>query len=143
VEIRPAGDGDVDALVPLYEQWSHPLPAAAIGEVLTAWSQHARAEILVAEIGGELAGLAAVSAQPHLAHPGNSARLVGLVVAESHRRRGVATVLLDAAEQQARTWGCDRMELTSSLTRDAAHRFYPARGYQETSGHHARYVKEL
>jgi len=143
VKIRPAERHDADALVPLYEQWNHPQPAQVIADVLAAWAVHDRAEMLVAESDDGLAGLAAVSAAPHLAHPGSSARLVGLVVAEEFRRRGVATELLDAAERLAREWGCDRMELTSSRARDAAHLFYPARGYEETSSHHARYVKAL
>jgi len=143
VKIRPAERLDAAALVPLYEQWSHPQPAGVIADVLDVWAGADRAEILVAAFDGELAGMAAVSAGPHLAHPGSSARLVGLVVDDRFRRRGVATALLDAAERLAREWGCDRMELTSSRARDAAHLFYPARGYEETSGHHARYVKAL
>lgn len=143
VSIRAARGSDAPALVPLYADWDHPADAAVVEAVLAAWSGHEDRVILVAEVGGELAGMAAVTAVPHLSNPGRGARLVGLVVGRAHRRRGVASALLRAAEQQARWWGCDQVELTSNRSRTDAHHFYPACGYAETSGHHARYVKEL
>jgi hypothetical protein len=35
--------------------------------------------------------------------------------------------------EQARNWGCDRIELTSRLERAAAHSFYEAVGFEHTS----------
>jgi len=97
----------------------------------------------VADTGDTVAGRAAVFAAPALARPARLARLVGLVVAETHRRRGIASPLLEAVEQQAKEWECDRMEMTSSRIRTAAHDFYAARGYEEQSSHHARYLRQL
>jgi GNAT superfamily N-acetyltransferase len=141
--IRGARRSDAPALVPLYADWDHPAPAVVIEAVLDPWARHDDRVILVAEDGDGLVGMAAVAAVPHLSRPGCGARLVGLVVGRTHRRRGVASALLRAAEQHARSWGCDQLELTSSRVRVAAHRFYPAHGYEETSGHHARYLKTL
>ena len=143
VVIRGARRADAPALVPLYTDWDHPATTLVIEAVLDAWAGPDDRVILVADTGDALAGMAAVSAVPHLSRPGCGARLVGLVVARTHRRAGVASALLAAAEQLAREWGCDQLELTSGRFREAAHLFYPARGYQETSGHHARYVKQL
>lgn len=146
IVIREARRTDAPALVPLYADWDHPATTVVIETVLDAWSRRDDRVILVADAGDAadgLAGMAAVAAVPHLSRAGGSARLVGLVVGRAHRRRGVASALLDAAEQRAREWGCDQLELTSGRVRDAAHVFYPARGYAETSGHHARYLKRL
>ena len=138
MEIRAARRSDAPALVPLFADWDHPQPADVIEAVLTEWTRHDDRVILVAVVDDGLAGLAAVSTGPHLSRPGRYARLVGLVVGADYRRRGIASALLDEAERRARAWACDQLELTSGRFREEAHQFYPARGYEETSGHHAR-----
>ena len=60
-----------------------------------------------------------------------------------HRRRGVATALMRAAEDLARGWGCDRLELTSTRSRAEAPAFYAALGYEDRSARQARYVRLL
>lgn len=141
--IRAALATDARDLVGLFADWDHPQPEPVIETILAEWARRDDRLILVAVDGEDLAGLAAVASLPHLSRPGSSARLVGLVVDAAHRRRGVARRLLGAAEDLARGWGCDQMELTSARIRPEAHAFYPALGYEETSGHHARYVKKL
>ena len=114
-----------------------------ISERLAPWSATPRAQVLVAELDGAVARMAAVCPSPHLARPGRFARLVGLVVAEQCRRRGVATALLRAAEALGSEWQCDRLELTSARSRAEAPAFYGALGYRDQSEHQARYAREL
>ncbi len=143
VEIRAAGVADAPGLVPLFEAWDHPQPAAVIERIVAQWAAQDRAVILVAEQAGRLIGMAAVVARPGLSSEEPVARLAGLVVDPAARRTGIGARLLDAAESRALTWGCRRMDLSSSLARDAAHRFYPAHGYQDSTVHHAYYQKVL
>jgi GNAT superfamily N-acetyltransferase len=133
VTIRPARAQDAAALVPLFEDWSHPLPAAAIEERIATWEATPRAALLVAELDGDVAGVVAVNATPHLARRDSFARLVGLVVSSAHRRRGIGEALVRAAEARARGWGCHRLELTSTRTRSEAPAFYTALGYVDLS----------
>jgi GNAT superfamily N-acetyltransferase len=63
-----------------------------------------------------------------------------LVVDEGARGAGVGAALLKRAEQMARAAGCAQLELSSSLKREAAHRFYLAQAYQERP---KRFVKLL
>ncbi|HWK24958.1 MAG TPA: GNAT family N-acetyltransferase [Solirubrobacter sp.] len=141
--IRGVRADDVEALAGLFADWGHPQPAEMIAAQLELWSATPCSAVLVEEVDGVVAGLVAVSATPHLARPGRYARIVGLVVGDAFRRRGVGRALVAAAEERAREWGCDRLELTSSRGRVEAHAFYPALGYEEQSRSHARYRREL
>jgi N-acetylglutamate synthase-like GNAT family acetyltransferase len=143
VLIRPARAGDVPALVGLYADWGHPQPAEVIADRISEWAETPRAEVLVAELEGVVVGVAGVSAGPHLARSGRFARLTGLAVAATARRRGVATALVRAAEALAREWECDRVEVTSSRWRTEAPGFYAALGYADHSEHQARYIRPL
>jgi GNAT superfamily N-acetyltransferase len=141
--IRAAQPEDVPGLVPLFSDWAHAQPAEVVAERLAEWSATPRAEVLVAEIEGAAAGVAAVAATPHFARPRRFARLIGLAVATGFRRRGVGAALVRAAEELAREWDCDRLELTSSRRRDEAHGFYLALGYADQSERQARYSRPL
>jgi GNAT superfamily N-acetyltransferase len=143
MRIRSAQPADAPALVGLYAAWDHPLDADAIRERIEVWSAAPFAAFLVAELDGAPAGLAGVSASPHLARPGRFARLAGLSVDPAVRRRGVGRALVRAAEELARGWGCDRMEITSSRWRHEAPAFYPALGYEDASGRQARFIRAL
>lgn len=143
MEIRPARVADADGLALVFADWDHPLEADAIAARLREWEGTPLARVLVAEIGGQAVGVAAVAASPHLARPGRFARLIGLAVRATHRRRGVAAALLRAVEEEARAWGCHRVELTSSRWRAEAPAFYEAMGYADRSPEQARYVREL
>jgi GNAT superfamily N-acetyltransferase len=86
--------------------------------------------LFVAELDGELAGIAVVHVYPLPIHDAPICRLVVLVVAEWARRRGVGRTLIRAVEAEARSAGCDRIVLESGLRRDEAHEFYRALGYE-------------
>jgi ribosomal protein S18 acetylase RimI-like enzyme len=143
MEIRAAQPHDAPDLVALFADWDHPQPEDVISERLAEWAGTPRAEVLVAELDGGVAGLAAVHATPHLARPGRFARLIGLAVAREFRRRGVAAALVRAAEELARNWGCDRLEATSSRWREEAPALYAALGYEDQSERQARFMRPL
>jgi len=143
MEIRPARAADAEAMALVFADWDHPLEPEAIVARLREWEGTPLARVLVAEIGGQAVGVAAVAASPQLARPGRFARLIGLAVRATHRRQGVAAALLRAVEDQARAWGCNRVELTSSRWRAEAPAFYEAMGYADRSPEQARYVREL
>jgi len=141
--IRSAVSGDVPALVELFEQWGHAQDAADIEAQLALWSRTETADILVAEIAGTAAAAIAVVALPHLGRPGRLGRVMGLVVGNNCRRQGVGGALLAAAEERARGWDCDALELTSSRYRREAPAFYTALGFEDQSSRQARYVRRI
>jgi GNAT superfamily N-acetyltransferase len=57
------------------------------------------------------------------------AQVMGLVVDDSVRSRGIGRELLRSAEVWAAARGCRRMLVGTRVTRERAHRFYEREGY--------------
>jgi N-acetylglutamate synthase-like GNAT family acetyltransferase len=143
VRIREATAGDAPAVAALLVQLGYPQDADALPARLAAWERDPASRALVADVGGAVAGVVAVHACPYLHRDGRWARIAALVVADDQRRGGVGRALLDAAHAAARELGCGDAEVTSSRSRDAAHAFYAAAGYEEVSDRSARYRRVL
>lgn len=130
--IRPARALDADALV-LLER-------AAFGS--DAWSPvQVEAElagtsrrVVVAEEDGQVIGYGAVAVA------GDVADLTRIVVAEAHRRSGVASTVLAALHEAARQAGVARVLLEVAASNTGALAFYRAHGYVEISRRRAYYA---
>ena len=96
--------------------------------------------VLAAELDGAVAGLATVHITPVLHRPAPVGRLTSLVVASRFRGQGVGRLLVEAAEQLARSAGCGLVEVTSNRRLTPAHAFYEHLGYAPTS---LRFAKPL
>jgi GNAT superfamily N-acetyltransferase len=59
----------------------------------------------------------------------NCAGISGLIVDQQVRGRRIGKMLLDAAEEWARSQGCDAISVHSNVMRERAHRFYTNNGY--------------
>ena len=127
--IRLAERGDGALLSALFAQLSYPTPGEEVDERL-AEPDPAR-EVLVAERHGDMVGvLIWHRLQPvHLAPAWGL--ISALVIDEGARGGGMGARLLAAAEARALASGCSQLELSSSLKREGAHRFYLAQGYGE------------
>ena len=120
IRIRTAEPGDAAALVELAreiggepEGWlladSNWRSVGDERRFVRALRRHPNGALLVAEVDGEIAGRLSLARDPHpsSAHVAD----LGLMVAASHRRRGVGTALLGAAEAWARAAGVSKLEL--------------------------------
>jgi GNAT superfamily N-acetyltransferase len=58
------------------------------------------------------------------------AGISGLIVDQEVRSREIGKVLLGAAEEWARSQGCDAISVHTNVTRERAHRFYARNGYE-------------
>ena len=89
--------------------------------------------ILLAEVDGEVAGLATLYVTfPSVRH-GLRCWLQGLVTTSSKRSQGAGKALLDAASDWARQRGCSHIMLDSGNARLDAHRFYRREGMDQHS----------
>jgi GNAT superfamily N-acetyltransferase len=96
--------------------------------------------LVVAELGGEVAGLAALHVQNLVERDDLGCEVAALVVGRRFRRRGVGALLTAAIEAEARARGCASIMLSTAHRRADAHAFYEALGYEHTG---RRYAKDL
>ena len=101
-------------------------------------ARRAKGGLVVAER-GMLVGCCAWAIFPTIQH-GLLGRLTLLLVHEKHRRRGIATAMLDAAVSALRKAGCSRLEAMSDIDIANAHGFFRTRGFEQTSYRFARSI---
>ena len=139
VRIRAAEPGDASELVALASAvgaepggWlladSRWRSVAAERRYVRALRRHPDGALIVAEVDGVIAGRLSLSRDPHpsSAHVAD----LGLMVAAAHRRRGIGTALLAAAEQWARARGVSKLELHVFPHNEAAIALYESCGYE-------------
>jgi GNAT superfamily N-acetyltransferase len=134
--VRPANDDDAGSVVALLlggsraPQFETPEDPDRYVRAM-ARIRDGGGEVLVAELDGVVVGVLQLSLLVHLQHAGGTvAEIESVHVAAARRRSGVGRALLGAAVEWARVRGCYRVQLTSHTTRDGAHRFYEAIGFE-------------
>ncbi|KTA85948.1 GNAT family N-acetyltransferase [Aeromonas salmonicida] len=127
--IRLAGQGDAVAMAHLFRQLGYP---ASPVEVAERWLQPAPdREVLLACHEVEVVGVLVWHRLRPLHVAPDWGLISALVVDEGARGAGVGAALLATAEARALAQGCSQLELSSSLKRQDAHRFYLSQGYLE------------
>jgi GNAT superfamily N-acetyltransferase len=138
--IREAQLDDARAVAVLLGELGYPNSAGFVAEKLRELLASRDDKLLVAVTDGAAVAVGHVHAAAMLHAPGKVGRVMALVVAEEHRRRGEASALMTALEEWARAAGCTKMETTSGVHRDGAHEFYERLGYKEKP---RRFVKDI
>jgi N-acetylglutamate synthase-like GNAT family acetyltransferase len=137
--IRIAKSADAATLVPLL----HELSGLRLDELGVARNLKialkADAGMVVAQL-GEIIGCCAWAIIPTIQH-GPVGRLTLLLVSKAHRRKGIATALLNAAIMSLRTAGCARLEAMSDIEVRNAHNFFRTSKFEQTSYRFARTIE--
>jgi len=95
----------------------------------------------IAEDAGEVAGLMSFRIRENVEDDTFYGEVSLLVVDENHRRKGIATKLMDFAESLAKEKGCIGLWLVSGFGREEnAHTFYKNYGFEITG---YRFVKRF
>ncbi|MFL5860034.1 MAG: GNAT family N-acetyltransferase [Solirubrobacteraceae bacterium] len=108
--IRLAGPGDAEAVASLLTQHGYPHDRSQASDRLLAWAAESLASVLVADLDGSVAGLAAVHRQPHFERPGARPRVVALIVDADRGPAEIRRRLMDAVGRWAAARGCSEVE---------------------------------
>ena len=139
VEIRDANGADALALVSLIAQLGFSVDRFGVTERLGQLAALGE-PVIVAESSGMLLGMLNWHVMRTIHRSRCVGRIVALVVDEAARGQGIGTRLLAEAEQRMRARGCEKMEVTSNLVLERAHRFYERCGLERSS---YRFAKDL
>lgn len=147
--IREATAADLAAVVELHaadalgahgDAWT-PDAQDDYARAFAAIARHPDHTLYVVEAGGAVVGTFLLSFLPGLTGRGGlHAQLRSVQVRADQRSGGIGARLLGFAEEKARCRGAAVMELTSSMRRVDAHRFYERHGYGKT---HFGFKKKL
>jgi len=87
--------------------------------------------ILVAELDEKLIGFVSFTTYRTLLHPGLSGLACELFVTESHRAKGVGTLLVESFFEECKKLGCCEVEISTGFNNNRAMRFYKKFGFEE------------
>lgn len=128
--VRLAGPGDYDKIADLAGQLGYPSTGSQIRIRLDAMANSSQYAVYVVQLpGGQIGGWIGLFVF-HSVEQDNCVGISGLIVDQQIRSRGIGKVLLDAAEEWARSQGCTAISVHSNVTRERAHRFYTNNGYR-------------
>jgi len=150
IAIRPAEPSDAPELVSLAasvgqeagdwllttETWR---PVGDERRYLKAVRRHADAAVYVAVDGGRIVGRLSLARDPHPAS--THVADLGLMVAESHRRRGIGTALLEAAVAWAKGSGVSKLELHVFPWNEPAIQLYERFGFEREGRRRGHYLR--
>lgn len=151
VTIREARASDAEAMLALYPRLAD-FDVPAHREPRHLWSEDAallrrwlageapQCRVLVADVGGEIAGTTLTTLRPDPLSKAPGAHLEVIVVAPGFEGRGIGRQLLAAAEDNARRHGAAAMTLHVIATNQRARDLYEYSGY---NGELLRYYKAL
>ena len=89
------------------------------------------ARVFIAEVGGEVAGVASLWIKPDLAHGDVVVEVPMLAVSEGHRRNGVGRLLMSRVREVAAENEASIVELVATRANVAARDFYKSLGFIE------------
>lgn len=132
--IRPMQASDIEGVADLLTQLGYPTTGSSVATRFARIDAEQNA-LLVADESGTARAWIHVAVHPYL-ESDETAEIVGLVVADGHRRRGIGKALVDAAESWAVAKGCRALRVRSRVVRERAHAFYERNGFERIKTQH-------
>lgn len=130
--IREATLEDAHELAHLVTELGYPSSPAELRDRLRRILRDPDYHTLVADTGKQLSGFVGLRLGRYYEKNGTFCQIAALVVRDAARGSGVGGVLLREAEAWAAARNAVDVWVNSHRRREAAHRFYEARGYEKT-----------
>jgi ribosomal protein S18 acetylase RimI-like enzyme len=128
--VRRAERGDAFEIAELCRQLGHPATTEQIEDRLEAIGGSRDEAVLVALDEDGIAGWIQVRESTPL-QAGARAEILGLVVDEARRRRGIGELLVESASEWAGHRGLSRIVVRTNVLRSEAPEFYRALGFED------------
>jgi GNAT superfamily N-acetyltransferase len=138
--IDPATVDDIDALLPMVEQyWRFENiegfdPARVRGLLTRVLEDASLGRAWIARVYGEPAGYLLAVYVFSLEHQGLTAEIDEFFVVPQHRNLGIGGAMLAAAEAQFRIEDCTNVSLQLGRSNEAARKFYQQHGFDGRAG---------
>jgi GNAT superfamily N-acetyltransferase len=140
VGIRDAVIDDAATIGELITELGYPTTSEAMRERLTMILADPKYATFVADLGGNVVGVAGATLDRYYEKDGLYSRLAVLSVSSTARGLGLGGQLVQAVERWAASKGAREVFVNSAFHRTEAHGFYERRGYSRTG---FRFVKPL
>lgn len=122
---------DAADMANLSSQLGYPVTTDTMEQNLAEVLDKKLGKVLVAEHNGKIVGWLHVQESISL-ESGHYSEIIGLVVDETMRNKGIGKVLVDKAKEWTKQTGLTRLRVRTNVKRLAAHRFYYREGFRET-----------
>ena len=136
MQIRPATEADIHSVLTLYAQLEPDrrinVPMSRAVELFRKIESYPNYHLYVAERDGAVVGTFSLAILDNLAHfAANTGLIEDVVVDEALRRTGIGREMMRYAMELCRQNACYKVNLSSNLNREDAHRFYESLGFQK------------
>lgn len=128
ITIRQAAIADATAINRLSAQLGYTIPIAQTEVNILALADNPHSAIFVAEEDGQVTGWLQVCYKLYL-ETGPFCEIVGLVVDEQQRGKGIGTQLVTKAKEWAQQTNARALKVRTNVKRADAHRFYEREGF--------------
>ena len=136
--IRQATKADIPIILGLLYELDRPKPKDNAQEELfekkiKSYLKDSDKEILIAEQGTEIMGLASIIFLDRLNQEKQEMYIPELIVTKKHQYRDIGTMLVKSCIEIAKRNKCHRIRLESGNQRKNSHRFYKKMGFEQTA----------
>jgi GNAT superfamily N-acetyltransferase len=127
-------ENDAEDIAVLNGELGYSVTSALVRKQIRRIQEQTRDRVFIAKIGEHAAGFIHLSPY-ELLFDDPLMNVMGLVVLEEYRRRGIASALMEHAEGYAKENGFSGIRLNSGSGRTGAHAFYESLGYVSRKTH--------
>lgn len=136
IEIVEARKGDLPDILSLYADEDidagSVLPVGRAEAIFDKMQSYPNYKIYVAKYDDEIVGTFSLSVMDNIAHFGKSSGLIeSVVVRKDMRSKGIGRKMIEYAIEICRKNSCYKMNLSSNLKRERAHKFYENLGFKK------------